>query len=154
MMSEIQSEAAFLRRILPYDKSGEGCRLERSIAQVLHDVRCVRRVASVTALFPLLALVAFAYGMLLQQNFPYNGFELVFRVLCELGVAALICLVGLAGLWTLYRKKLNRLRKDGLRLVIRLLESQPGEPPISRSPGSQQALDGGEIFHGATEASI
>ena len=151
MISEPQSEAASLRRIFLYDKSDQGCKLEKSIVQVLHDQRCVRRVASVTALFPLLALAAVAYGMLLQENFPYNGFELVFRVLCELGLAALFCLVGLAGLLTLYRKRLHRLRKEGLRLVVRLLESHLGKPPILSSRSSQQVIEGGETFQNASE---
>jgi hypothetical protein len=153
-MSEHHSEAAFLRRIILYDDSDEGCKLEKSIAQVLRDVRCVQRVASVTAVFPLLALAFIAYGALLHRNFPYDGSALFFRVLCELGLASLICLAGLAGLLTLYRKKLKRLRKEGLRRIIRLLESHLGEPPIPRQPSRHRVFHDSEAFQGSTDAGI
>jgi hypothetical protein len=64
-MSEHETETAFLRHIILYDDSDECRELEKGIAQVQHDVRCVQRVASVTALFPLLAMLGVAYGMLL-----------------------------------------------------------------------------------------
>lgn len=150
-MGQHQSETAFLRRIILYDHSEEGCKLEQSIAQVVRDVRCVQRVASVTALLPFLALAGVAYGMLLQKNFPYNGSEFVFRLLCELGLASVICLVGLAGLLTLYRKKLNRLRKEGLRRAASLLESHLGKPPIRSLASSSRVLDAGERLHASTE---
>jgi hypothetical protein len=155
-MSEHQIETALLRHIILYDDSDECRKMEKSIAQVQQDVRSVQRVASVTALFPLLAIASFAYGVLLQENFPYNRSELVlvFRVLCELGLASLICLVGLAGLLTVYRKKLKRLRKECLQLVTTLLESRLGKPRISTVPSSPRIIDGGEAFQGATEVSV
>ena len=155
-MSEHQIETAFLRHIILYDNSDECRKMEKSIAQVQQDVRSVQRVASVTALFPLLAIASFAYGVLLQENFPYNMSELVlvFRILCELGLAALICLVGLAGLLTVYRKKLNRLRKECLQLVTRLLESHLGKPRIPTLPSSHRVNDDREAFQGATEVSV
>jgi len=91
----------------------------------------VKRVASITALIPLLAIAGFAYGTLLQENFPYNGSELVFTVVAVLGLASLICLAAFAGLLTIYRKKLNRLRHDGRQLVTSLLESRLGKPHIA-----------------------
>jgi hypothetical protein len=130
-MSAHQTEMAVLRQIILYEDSDECRKLERSLAQVQHAVRCVQRAAWVTTLFLLLALAGVAYGVLLHENFPYNGSELAFRALCELGLASLLCLVGFAGLLTVYRQKLNRLRKDCLQLVIRLLESRLGQLWIS-----------------------
>jgi hypothetical protein len=127
-MSTHQTEAAFLRHIIRYDGSEERRKLETSIAEVQRDQRCVQRVASVTALFPLLAIAGVAYEGILQENFPYNGSGLVFRLLCEIGLASLICLVGFAGLLTIYHLKLNRLRKGCRQLVTRVLESHLGKP--------------------------
>jgi len=152
-MSAHQTETAFLRHIILYDDSDECRKLKNSIAQIQRDMHCVQRVASVTALFPVLAIAGIAYGMLLQENFPYNGSELVLRVLCELGLASLICLSCFAGLLTVYRKKLDRLRKEARQLVIRLLESHLGKPQIPTSPSSHRVFGDGEAFQGATEVS-
>jgi hypothetical protein len=155
-MSEHQIETAFLKHLIRYDDSDECRKLERSLVQVQADVRSVQRIAAVTALSPLLAIAVFAYGVLLEEHFPYNKSELVpvFRILCELGLASLICLVGLAGLLMVYRKKLNRLRKECLQSVIRLLESHLGKPRIPMLPSSPRVIDNGEVFHGATAASV
>ena len=153
-MNEHQTETAFLRHIILH-ADGERCRqLAKSLEQVRRDTRCVRRVASVTAWLPLLALAGIAYGALLQANFPYNGSELVFGVLCELGLASLICLAGLAGLLTVYRKRLNRLRKEARRLVIGFLASRLGEPDTATPPGSPRVFDDGRVFQGATEPGV
>lgn len=153
-MNEHQTETAFLRHIILYDDSDERRKLEKRIAQVQQDVRCVQRVASVTALFPLLAIAGIAYGVLLQENFPYSGSEYVLWFLCVLGLASLVCLVGFAGLLTVYLKKLRRLRKEARQLVIRLLESHLGTPEIPTLPRSHRVLDDREAFQGAMEFSV
>lgn len=144
---------AFLRRIILYDDGDECRKLEKSIAQVQHDVRCVQRVAAVTAPFPLLAIVGAAYGVILQENFPYNASAPVFSLLCVLGLASLICLVGCAGLLTVYRKKLSGLRKEARQVVIRYLESRLGKPHIATLRGSHRVFDDREAFQDATEVS-
>ena len=153
-MGEHETETAFLRHIILYDDSGERHKLEKGIAQVRRDMCCVQRVVSLTAPFPLLAIAGIAYGVLLQENFPYNGSELVFRVLCVLGLASLICLVGFAGLLTVYRKKLHRLRKEARQLVITLLESRLGNPQIQTLPRSHRVFRDGEASPGAMEFSV
>ena len=70
----------------------------------------------------------------LQKNFPCIGSGVVFRVLCEVGLASLICLVPCAGLLTVYRRNLNLLREKCRQLVTRLLQSQPGKPRLPMSP--------------------
>lgn len=121
-MSDHQTEMALLKHIVHGGDSDECRKLEKSIAQVQHDRRCVQRLASVTAQIFLLAIAGMAYGVLLQQDFPSNGSELVFAVLCVLILASLICLVTFAGLLTVYFKKLIRLRKEARQLLTRLLE--------------------------------
>jgi len=108
-----------------YDDGEEGRKLEKSIAQVQQDVRCVQRVASVTALFPLMAIASVAYGVILQEDFPSNVSEPVLRALCVLGLASLICLVGFAALLTVYLKRLDQLRKQAC-----------GRPDAHLSPSS------------------
>ena len=70
-MSEHETETAFLRHIILYDDSDKRRKLEENIAQVRQDVRCVQRVASVTALFPLLAIAGIAYGVILHDEFSF-----------------------------------------------------------------------------------
>lgn len=152
-MSEHQTETAFLRHIIRYDDGDEGRKLEKSIAQVQQDVRCVQRVASVTALFPLLAIAGVTYGVILQEDFPSNLSDHVLRVLCVLGLASLICLVGFAVLLTVYLKRLHQLRKEARQLVIRLPESRLGKPEMPTLPRSHRVFGDGEAFQDATEVS-
>jgi len=152
-MSEHHNETAFLSHLILYGVSDECRKLERSIAQVQHDVRCVKRVAAMTLVFPVLAIAGAVYGVILHENFPFSGADRVFTVLCELGLASAICLVGLAVLLTVYHTKLNRLRKECRRSVIRLLESHLGDPHIAKSPTRLRAFDDREAFQSATEVS-
>jgi hypothetical protein len=152
-MSEHQRETAFLRHIIRQGDSDECRRLEQSIAQVQSDQRCVQRVASVTSLCPLLAIAGIGYGGILEENFPYGGFELVFRLLCVLGLASLICLVVFAGLLVLYRLELNELREECRGLVKRLLESHPIKPHSASLPGTQRASEDRDAFQRTGELS-
>ena len=152
-MSEHERETAFLRHLILFDESDECRKLEQSIVRVQHDVRCVKRLAWVTFLCSVLALAGVGYGVTLHRNFPFNGAELVFTVLCQLGLASLICLIGFAVLLTVYRERLNRLRKECRHLVIRLLESHLGKPPIAASHSRGRAFEDRETSQGATEVS-
>jgi hypothetical protein len=144
IMNEHQTETSFLRQLLRYDDSAERLKLEQSMAQVQRDERCVQRVASATALVSVLAMTCIASANILQTSIPFIGSEWVIRVLCELVLASLICLVTFVGLLAVYRHRLNRLREEGRQLVRRLVESQLGKPhvptlsdnqPRSESPG-------------------
>ncbi len=128
-MIEHQSETAFLSHILLYGERDECRKLQKSVAQVQQDVRRVKRVASVTVLFSLVAIAGLLYGAILHANFPFNGAERVFTILCALGLASLTYLACYAVLLTVYRTKLNRLRKECRQLAVRLLESRWGAPP-------------------------
>jgi hypothetical protein len=152
-MSEHQNETAFLRHLILYGVSDECRKLERSIARVQQDVRCVKRVAAVTLLFPVLAIAGVVYGRILHANFPFDGADRMFMVLCELGLASLICLVGLVVLLTVYHMNLNRLRKECRRSVVRLLETHLGNPHIATSPTRHRVFDDRGAFQGANEVS-
>lgn len=152
-MSEHQRETAFLRHIIRHGDSDECRTLEKSIAQIQCDQRCVQRAASVTALFLFLALVGVGYGEILAENFPYNGSESVFRLLCGLGLASLICLVAFAGLLIVYRLKLNQLREEGRQLVKRLVEPHLVKPRIATFSESDRVAADDEAFQGAADVS-
>jgi len=149
IMSSHQIETAFLRRIILYDDGEEHRELETSIERVQRHQRCVQRVTYVLAPFPMLAIAGVFYAEILQETFAYNGFGIGLRLLCELGLASLVCLVGLVGLLAVYRLKLNRLRKECFQLVVRLLESHLGKPHISTLPGSHRGVDGREALQAA-----
>ena len=71
-----------------------------------------------------------------------------------LGLASLICLVGFAGLLTVYFKKLHRLRKEARQFAIRLLESRLGKPQIPTLPSSHRVFDDHEALQSAMEFSV
>jgi hypothetical protein len=152
-MSEHHSETAFLRHLVLYGESDESRKLERGVAQVQRDLRCVKRVATLTLVFPVLAIAGLVYGRILHANFPFDRADRMFMVLCELGLASLICLVGLVVLLTVYHAKLNRLRKECRRLVIRMLASRLGDPHIATSPTRHRVFDDREALQGANEVS-
>jgi hypothetical protein len=151
-MSEHQRETPFGGQVILYDDSDEHRKLEKSIAQVQHDECCVQRVAWLMAMFLILALAGVAYGAILQQYSLYNGSALVFMVLCEVILVSLICLMAFAGLLTVYRRKLKRLR-EAQQLGTRRQESHLDKPDITTPPGSYRGSDDRECVQGAAEGS-
>jgi hypothetical protein len=130
-MSEHQRETAFLKSLLTFDDSAERRELEEGIAQVQRDGRCVKRAATLMALLTALGAAGLGYGVVLQENFPYGKSRLVLELLCGLGLTALICLVCFGTLLMVYRRRLNGLRDDSRRLVLRVLESRLGSSPVA-----------------------
>ena len=126
-MSEHQKDTEFLRRIIVYDDTEEHRDLEKKIAGVQRDERCLQRVALAAVLFTLAAMAGLAYTAILEGNFPYNQSQLVVTVLCDFGLASLICLVGFAVFLLVYRSRLNRLREECRRSVMRLIEVRLGK---------------------------
>ena len=143
-MSEHQRDTSFLRHIILYDDTEERRKLEDRIARVQRDARCVLRAALAAGLFTALALAGFAYGGILHENFPHNDSQLGFRILCQLGLTSLICLLGFAGLLTFYRWKLNRLRDECRHLIQRFLESRHGKPSEA-DPGEKEKKETGNM---------
>ena len=146
-MSENQKELAFLTHAILYDGSDERCKLEQSIAQVQRDKHCVQRLTSLVVLLLMLILAGVAYGIIFQENFPYNSSEFAFKLLCEFSLALVICLAVFTSLLGIYSLKLNGLREDCRQLVKRLLESRLGNPHtyppserVSGHPPPPQAL--------------
>ena len=150
-MSTYQTETSFLRHAILYG-DGEGCRkLEKSLAQVQSDQRCVKRMAWLTAPFLLAGVAGTACAAILQENFPYITAGIVFRLLCGLGLASLICLVGFVSLLAVYRLRLNRLRIECIQLLVRVLEAHLGKPQIQTLPGSHPIFGEGEAVLGSVE---
>jgi hypothetical protein len=117
-----QQATGILKHSIDFDDTLEHRKLVERIAQVERDERCVRRVVLLTAGFTALAVAGLGYGVILQADFGHGTSSFVARLICELGLASLISLVGLMSLWVLYRSKLNRLMRDCHRLVTQLLE--------------------------------
>ena len=129
-MSEHQKDTEFLRRIIVYDDTEEHRDLEKKIAGVQREERCLQRVALAAALFTLVAIVGLGYTAILEENFPYNQSQMVVTVLCDFGLASLICLVGFAVLLLVYRNRLNRLREECRHSVVRLIEVRMGKSQV------------------------
>ena len=153
-MSEHQIETAFLMRVILYEDSDDRRKLEKSIARVQGDERCVQRLAWGMALFVLLGFAAVAYGVILWDDFPYNFPQHTINVFSGLVLASLICLVAFAHLLVVYRRKLNRLREECRQLLTRLLESRLGKPHIPALAGSPRGTDAPQISQDAVEAGI
>ena len=130
----------------------EPLKLQKSIAQLQHDERCVRRLAWAMAVFLMLGLAGVGYGGILHEHFPYNLPQHVIDVFSAFVLAALICIVAFAGLLAAYRRKLKRLREECRRLVARLLESHLGKPYIPTLAGSHRGAGDREAFQGAAES--
>lgn len=126
-MTDHEKNTAFLRQCLLYDESAEGHQLEERLAQAQRHDRCVRRAVWLMALLIAISGAGLAYGAVLEGNFFYGESWFVIRLLGEIGVASLICLVTLMGLWMVYRRELNRLREQCRRLATTLLESRLGK---------------------------
>jgi len=135
-MSEHPTETGFQTHSIVFDDADPRRKLEERIAQVQRDEGCVQRAASLMALFVVLGAVGFGYGAVLEQNFPYGQSSFVIKLICELGLAALISLVAFVGLLLSYRNKLNLLREECRGLVTKLLESHLGQPHIKPLGGS------------------
>ena len=150
-MSERQKETAFLRCLILVDETEERRELEKRIAQVQRDERCVQRVAWGAALCGALAVAGLAYGAVLQENFPYSTSEIVIRILCELALASLICLMAFAGLLTVYREKLNRFQEECRQLITRLWAAHVGEPHTATLRGSHPEAGDREVAQATVE---
>ena len=140
-MSEHRTETGFQTHSIVFDDGDPRRKLEERIAQVQRDEGCVQRAASLMALFVVLGAVGFGYGAVLEENFPYGQSSFVIKLICEIGLAALISLVAFVGLLLSYRNKLNRLREECRGLVTKILESHLGQhrlTPLGGSPGSGQ----------------
>jgi hypothetical protein len=146
-MNEHQRHTEFLREIIRYDDTEERHKLEGRIVEVQRDERCVKRAARLMALFVALSAAGVGYGAVLQDNFPYGKFGFLVRFICELGLAAVICLAVFAVLLAVYRVRLNRLRDEFRKVVNRILESQLGKAQVAKSRGAR--LEAGDSIDGS-----
>ena len=133
-MSEHQRNTAFLRLCLLYDDAPERHQLEEQLAKMQRDELCVRRAVWLMVLLTALATSGLCYSWIFLGEYPQNGSPFIIKVLCELGLASLICLMAFLGLEMIYRKQLARRREECRRLATKLLESRLGPPGIPPSP--------------------
>jgi hypothetical protein len=127
-MNEHQRETAFLRNIIAFDESSERSKLEERIGEVQRDERCIKRTAWLMVLLGGLGLSGLGYGTLFAERFPYGDSRLAYDILCTIALAAVLSL-GVLGCFLIgCRQKLNGLREECRRLVIKLLESRLSKP--------------------------
>lgn len=150
-MSERQKETAFLKRIILLGDTNEGRELERKIAKVECDERRVRRFAAGMALCGALAVAGLAYGAILQEDVPFGTPESVVKVLYQLALASLICLMGFAAQLAICRQKLNRFQEECRQLIIRLWAVHAGEPRIGTMRASHPGAGVSEGAQGTVE---
>jgi hypothetical protein len=139
-MTEHEKETAFLRHLIQMDETNQCRKLDDAITKLQRDQRCVQRAVSLLSLFALFALVFFSYGTALVENFPSGTISSVARVITELGLACVIAIASLAGLQMIYRKRMNRLREECRRLIMKILQSRLDTPPFARAPKPAEAL--------------
>jgi hypothetical protein len=131
-----QTETGLPGSIIVCDETDERRKLEGRIWQAQRDERCVRRAAMLMALVASLDGVALAFGALYADNLGYGESGFVFKLICELGLASLICLGAFVAFWFIYRRKVHRLREECRWLVTKLLESHLRKPQIAPLRGS------------------
>jgi hypothetical protein len=145
MPTEHERETAFLRRCIRYETGTAGRELDKRIAQVQRDERCVRRASWLMAGVAGVATAGLGYGAILLDDFPARLSVFtslgVIKIFCALGTGSLICLVAFTGVGFLHRKELNRRREECRGLVTRLLESHLGEPESKLRNGELKERD-------------
>ncbi len=143
-MSEHQKESAFLRHSILCDDTNEHIALQERFEQLQHHESRLHRIMSMMLVFTALGGAGLAYGLLLEDGALYKEFRFAVRILCDLGMASLIGLVGCAALWVVYRKRSNKLREECRQLIARLLESHQGKPNTAVhhevSPDEKQSI--------------
>ena len=136
-MSEHQRNTAFLRQCLLYDDAPERHQLEERLTQVQRNQRCVRRAVWLMVLVAALTTTGLCYSAIFLAEYPQNESPFLIRLLCELGLASLICLMAFLGLGMIYGKQLEQRREECRRLATKLLESRLGPPGTRPSPGCE-----------------
>lgn len=145
-MTEHQRDTAFLRRLIHLEDTDERRRLDKGIGLVQRDQRCIQRAMFLLSLFAALGALVFAYGVVLEENFPHGRYYLFVRIVGEVGLALLVSNLALLILWTIYRSKLNRLREECRHLVETHLLSRFENSRTT--PMSSRREPGGDVLEG------
>jgi hypothetical protein len=130
-MSEHEKHTEFLRQCILYDESARRQKLMKEIARIQLDLRCVQRAAWLMALLGVLLVAILGYGTIMVQNFLYATSHFIINLIIAVGVGIMISLLAFAGLWIVYRWKLDLRREECRQIVIKLLESRLGKPAIT-----------------------
>jgi uncharacterized membrane protein len=126
-MSEDQRHTEFLRHCLLYEESEERQELEKGIARVQREARCVRRATWLMAILIALVVACFGYGTIFVNNFPDEAPPFILNLIYALGLGSMISLLAFVVLDLVYRNKLNRHREECRQRVARLLKSRLGK---------------------------
>ncbi len=143
IMSDHQKHTEFLRECIRYEESARRQELMEEIVRIQRDARCVRRAVWLMTILIALVVFGLGYGMALATNFPYNIPQFIINTFCALGVGALISLLAFAGLWVVYRWKLDMRREECRQIVTRLLESRLGKTASTPLQGTEPIVPAG-----------
>ena len=138
-MNEHQRNTAFLRQCLLYHEAPERHQLEERLTEMHRNERCVRRAVWLMVLLISLATTGLCYSGIFLTKYPQNQSPFIVRILCDLGLASLICLMAFLSLGRIFRKELERRREECRRLAMKLMESRSGPPGAPSSPSVVKA---------------
>jgi hypothetical protein len=120
-----------LRSLMHYDTTEERHEHEAKLERAEQSERCVRRAMFLMAVLAGLALAGLGYSAILLEDFPQNQSQLVLRVFCAIGLAAVVSFLTFVAFWRIARGTLNDERDGCRRLVTKIVESRLGKPSPS-----------------------
>jgi len=129
-MTEYRKQAAFIRRLVSYDTSGEGARLLERLQQAQKNERCIFSACVLVALLACFGLAGLGYSAVLLPQFFDSSTHVLIRLFGSLGLGSGLCLVFFVGLWRWYRAGVNRVHEECRKLVTRMLEARFGAAPL------------------------
>ena len=128
LRGEHQREMTFLRSLMLYDTTKERHQLEEKLERAEQSERCVRRAMFLMAVLAGLSLAGLGYSAILLEDFPQNQSQLVLRVFCAIGLAAVVSFLTFVAFWRIARGALNDERDGCRRLVTKIVEARLGKP--------------------------
>jgi hypothetical protein len=129
-MTEYRKQAAFIRRLVSYDTSGEGALLLERLQQAQKNERCIFSACVLVALLACFGLAGLGYSAVLLPQFFHNSTHVLIRLFGALGLGSGLCFVFFVGLWRWYRGGVNRVHEECRKLVTRMLEAHFGAAPL------------------------
>jgi hypothetical protein len=147
-------QTEFLQQCMLYNESIGRQELEE-MTQIQRNARCVQRATWLMAVLTALVVAGLYYPGFLLENLLDTAPQFIVNIICALGVGSLVSLLAFAGLGMVYRKKLDKRRRQCFQMVARLLESPPGQSvtmPLRDAPDRSAGDRNDETGQDAAEA--
>ena len=134
LRGEHQREMTFLRTLMLYDTTDERHIREENIERAERSERCVRRAMYLMAVLAAMSVAGLVYSVILLEELPPNQSQLILRVFCVIGLAAVVSFLTFVAFWRIAHGNLNDQRDECRRLVSKIVESRLGKPSIVPLP--------------------